>query len=261
MKKISTIFALSLLLLSSCNEDSGYGYVRFVFQHNWDNDIIKIDGTTPYTNAAGNIVTFSNLEYIISHLGIYGNSFLTFDDPTNVRYISNDSLYSTMLLTHRIPSGPYQGIHFRFGLNHTDNVSNLFTNPPQKDMFWPENMGGGYHFLKIDGKWRNPGEPTDQGFGLHLGTLKKDCYDTIWNADTIFRVDTIPETFSNYFPVLIPKSFRVEKNEITTVTIIMNVKQWMETPYRWDFNVMSAAIMSREHAMDSLVTNGQNVFR
>ncbi|MDR1950805.1 MAG: hypothetical protein LBP96_01085, partial [Bacteroidales bacterium] len=114
---------------------------------------------------------------------------------------------------------------------------------------------------KIDGKWKNLGETTDQGFGLHLGDLKKTWYDTAWLDGEIRRIDTITRTFRNYFTVSVSKNFEVKQNEIHTVKVTMDVKQWMESPFTWDFNVTGGAIMSRELAMDSLVRNRQGVFK
>ncbi len=128
-------------------------------------------------------------------------------------------------------------------------------------MFWPENMGGGYHSMKIDGKWRNPGEVQDQGFGLHLGPLKRTLYDTTWSQRTVEKIDTIVQNFPGTFKVSISKNFEIKYQEIVTVKVIMDVKKWMEGVYTWNFNKMGGAIMSNERAMDSLARNGRSVFR
>jgi len=241
-----------------------------IFEHHWEDSIVRFDGTTQYINAAGNILTFEKsrpIEYFISDLKINTVS-LPAGNNLNIHYINSDSAYSTFLFTHRIPKRNFNTISFTFGIDSTKNKSNLFSNPPQKDMFWPENMGGGYHHMKMDGKWRNAGGITDQGFGLHLGDLKKTVYDTTWTQsvvsglDSISKIDTVVRTFRNSFPVSISKHFEIRENEITTITVIMDMKQWMENPYMWDFNVMGGAIMSRERAMDSLKINGEhNLFR
>lgn len=266
MYRFLALFSIFLFMLCSCKKSSqNYGYVRFVFEHQWNDSIVKIDGTTEYTNKAGNILTFENLEYFISDLSINGASMEVF--MPDAHYIRDDQGNSIKLMTHQVPTGNYQSIRFTFGLDQDKNRSNRFSESPKKDMFWPENMGGGYHFLKLDGKWKNPEDAANQGFGLHLGTLKKDFYDTIWTKsvvtqqDSIARIDTIVRWFTNHFPVLIAKNFDVKTDEITTIKIIMDLKQWMETPYTWDFNTMGGAIMSNENALDSLKANGGNVFK
>ena len=267
MYRLFATLSFLVLLFTSCSRNSAvYGYVRIVFEHRWGDEPVEIDGITPYVNAAGNILTFDNLEYFISRLTISGSEpTVTLDNPI-IRYVSDDTAYSTMLLTHQIPTGSYENIRFVFGLDHALNQSNLFSDAPQSNMFWPENMGGGYHFLKLDGKWKNSDEATDQGFGLHLGTLRRDEYDTIRafidDVDSIIRIDVHTRLFPQYFPVTVLKSFEIRHQEITTVHVIVDLKQWMENPFTWDFNMMGGAIMSRERAMDSLRTNGQrNLFR
>ena len=239
------MISISALLFLSCNRTTSSGYLRIVFEHHFGDSIVRVDGATQYTNAAGNILTFSNLEYFISDLTISGSSTVsTFGNDTNIHYISYKAPHSSLLFTNQIPVGTYQTVRFTFGINTEKNRSNLFSNSPRREMFWPENLGGGYHHMKLDGKWKNEGEPTDQGFALHLGSLRKKSPE---NEDLYFP---------NYFPVTIQRNFQIKHNEITTIFIRMDVKQWMENPLTWDFNVMSPSIMSREHAMDSLSRNG-----
>ncbi|MCL2027672.1 MAG: hypothetical protein FWG79_04195 [Bacteroidales bacterium] len=276
MHKIFITFSVFLILFVSCKDGNNeYGYVRLSFEHYWDyqdnqeNTPIQIDGTTQYINEAGNILTFDRLEYFISNLRISGSSTLNVQHP-NIHYITNDTNYSVMLLTYQIPVGSYNEIRFTFGLDANNNKSNLFANSPEKDMDWPVNMGGGYHYMKIDGKWKNADDVTNTPFNLHLGALEEITrIDTIYGIrvttqvrDSIIRIDTIIEKFHKHFFVSVPRSFTVESHTVTTVDpIIMDVKQWMERPFRWDFNVMGGAIMSRRYALDSLAQNGRTAFR
>ena len=265
MYRFSAIFSIFVLLLTSCHDErSQYGYVRLIFEHHWDGSPIKIDGTTQYRNAAGNILTFDNLEYLISDLTIAG---IRVEHPL-VHYINNDTANSIMLLTYQFPTGNYNNISFTFGLNADQNITNL--HPNLSRMAWPVPMGGGYHYMMIDGKWSNEGETTNQGFGLHLGALERIIrIDTIFGfsqisqqQDSIVRLDTFTHKFHIQFPVSVPRNFTIKQHEITTVQpIIMDVKQWMEGPFTWNFNVMGGSIMSRERAMDSLASNGRSVFR
>jgi hypothetical protein len=231
---------------------------------------LEVNGTTQYINDAGNILTFERLEYFISNLTISGTSTVRVEHP-KIHYITNDTNYLVMLLTYQIPTGDYNNIQFTFGLDEENNKPKLFANPPQSNMFWPDNMGGGYHYMKIDGKWRNEGSVTNSPFNLHLGALEEIVrIDTTYGfgqisqqRDSIVKIDTFIHKFHNHFPVYIPRNFTVKSHKVTTVEpIIMNVKQWMEIPYTWDFNRMGSAIMSRRWALDSLAQNGQyGVFR
>jgi hypothetical protein len=125
--------------------------------------------------------------------------------------------------------------------------------------------------MKIDGHWKNL-EGTTTPFGLHLGalnTITGYTYDREWDTTTLTWVivdsTAIWQKFHYDFEVVITKdsSFSVESHKITTIDpIIMDVKQWMEHPLRWNFNVTGGDIMSRRSALDSLARNGQtNLFR
>ncbi|MCL2416761.1 MAG: hypothetical protein FWD02_02370 [Bacteroidales bacterium] len=259
------VLGIFLLLFTSCREDrASYGFVVLAFEHQWNGEPMRIDGTTQYTNAAGNVLSFTNLEYMISHLTVSGGAsvmpvgttihYMGVGDPTMQH--TADGIFSVRFaVPFEFPVGTHQkNIEFMFGIPDYDNISGIFPNPPERDMFWPEHMyggggGGGWHFMKLDGRWLNP-PPNDtgaiipRGFGMHLGRL--------------IRNDSV---FHNHFPVSIQREFEIKANEITTVTVIMDVEQWLQDPYIWDFNVMPTGIMSSEHAMDSLAQNGRSVFR
>ena len=32
----------------------------------------------------------------------------------------------------------------------------MFVNPPEVNMMWPDVLGGGYHYLMLNGKWKTP---------------------------------------------------------------------------------------------------------
>jgi len=233
--------------------------VRLVFEHHWNGEPIKLDGTTQYINAARNILTFDNLEYIISDLTIAG---IRIEHP-DVFYINTDTANSVILLTYQIPTGNHSGISFTFGLDSIKNKTNRYPNlPPQ--MVWPVPMGGGYHYMMIDGKWRDsPDQIRETGtVNLHLGALEYKEFRPIELEGEIVGIDTIVHNFHNYFTVSVPKNFTVNQHEITTIEpIIMDVERWMNALTVWDFNVMGGSIMSRQAAMDSLARNGRFVFR
>jgi hypothetical protein len=145
---------------------------------------------------------------------------------------------------------------------------------PDVPITWDGASGGGYHYLMLDGAWRNNAndhQPQDF-FRLHLGALEQIVQinpifgfsQITQQRDSVVGFDTITQKWPNYFTVSLFRDFTVSPHDITTVeAIIMDVKQWMENPYLWDFNVRGGGcIMGRRHAMDSLAQNGRrNVFR
>jgi hypothetical protein len=250
----------------SCTKKVEYGYVRLSFEHHWDNSPIIIDDKDvtnfPYTNAAGNQLRFTNLEYFISDLRFSGLDE-PFKHPQNIRYINNDSAHRIILLTYQIPVGSYNKIHFMFGLKPVDNKSNSL--PNYQNMSWPDNMGGGYHYMKIDGFFIDR-EGKREGFGLHLGSWYGITrYEHVWGVDGTglpIIVDSTPvrERFNHNFAVEVNREFKVEAHKITTVDpIIMDVKQWMQEPNILDFNVIGDKndVMSNRETLEKLMLNGQ----
>ena len=269
MYRIIAVFSIFLLLFASCREERPeYGFVRLEFRHQWDGQPLQFHGTEPYINAAGNSLTFHRLYYIISDLTLDGHQLIKVGSP-EVHFINGDT---TILVTYQIPAGDFNLVSFIFGLDERRNQSRLFPNLPG-NMPWPDHMGGGYHYMMLDGWWTSPTTPQSQGFGLHLGALEvlvDVLRDTSWgfNPETEvlyvsrIRIDSIFARHHHFLRVDVPRVFTVEPNTITTVEpIVMDVRQWMESPLTWDFDVMGGSIMSRVNALDSLATNGMmNVF-
>lgn len=269
MYRFVAIFSVSLLLFVSCRDNRPeYGFVRLVFQHQWNESPMQIDGITQYTNAAGNILTFHRLYYIISDLTISGSPAsrggIVVRHP-EVHFIDRDT---TILLTYQIPVGQYNSIGFIFGLDEKRNITGMF--PEISRMDWGVPRGGGYHYMMFDGWWASSEGPRPAN--LHLGALEEIFrIDTVWGFneeteawDIIIRIDTIFAKYHNFLRVTLPRSFTVDPNTITTIEpIIMDVDQWFKNPRVWDFNVMGyGCIMSKRYAMDSLAINGANgVFR
>ena len=70
--------------------------------------------------------------------------FVDFSDPS-----------SMIIESDIIENGSYT-LQFRFGLDATTNVTNSFVNESfHTTMTWPEMMGGGYHYMKLEGSYTN----------------------------------------------------------------------------------------------------------
>lgn len=126
----------------------------------------------------------------------------------------------------------------------------MFVNPPESFMFWPENLGGGYHYLKLNGKWLNE---LDQAapFNFHLGI-----------GQIYFSYpDSISSFVQNYFRVILPASaFNLAVGETKSVEVIMNVENWFQSPNIYNHNTHGGDIMQKQHVMALAVENGWNVF-
>jgi hypothetical protein len=158
----------------------------------------------------------------------------------------------TWKIIQQIPEGDYDSIGFVFGLNEIDNQSYRFNNPPDSNMAWSELLGGGYHYMMLNG-WFYQGDTLNAPLNIHLG--RGQIY-----KGTTPDTDSITGFVDNYFSVCLPISFSIKRNETATLTIIMNIDNWFKTPHLYDFNYWGGHIMQNQPAMQCLKENGENVF-
>ncbi len=239
---------------SSCNKtkapETG-GRMVIAFQHSVGDEPLETD-TMKYVNAAGNPYLVSEIEYFISDVCLHksnGDSILL-TNWEDIHYVDTDIPETWHYnLADSIPEGDYSSISFTFGINEEKNKSLMFVNPPESYMFWPEYLGGGYHYMKLNGKWRdNNGVITPFNFHLGIGQI----YDSTGNITGFIQ---------NYFRVVLPESaFSIKNGQTIEVTLNMDVNQWFEDPEIFDFNVWGGDIMQKQEAMHIGCLNGHNVF-
>lgn len=204
----------------------------------------------PYTNAKGQNFNISRLRYLISDITFHkddGNSF-TIDEYHLVELSKPET--KTFKPVTKVPAGEYSSISFTFGFDQEDNQDNY---PDLNLAHWAwsgegslkENLGGGYHFMQLEGLYDSSG--VSKSFASHMGTARN-----ITGSDTTFE--------ANHF------SSRLDSSAITIsgnfeFAMVMQVEQWYENPYEWDFNVYNTSIMSNYDAQRKLNLNGPSVFR
>ena len=253
-----TVSVLMILInaLSSCHkpdngqEDTG-GRLVITFQHSVDGSPLITDSLM-YQNAAGNPYLVSEIQYFISDVVLHlanGDS-ISVNKYDDIHYVDTDIDESLVYyLPDTIPEGNYESVSFTFGINAEKNQSLLFVNPPESNMFWPEHLGGGYHYMKLNGKWQDTAGVI-RPFNFHLGIGQ--IYDT---------TGQITGFIQNYFFVHLPSSsLEIVKGKITGINMDMNVNEWFEDPVVFDFNVWGGNIMQNQEAMHIGCENGHNVF-
>jgi len=207
-----------------------------------------------YKNAAGNTYELTNIQWFISDVAFLDTSGNVI--PTSaknwIHYVDTDLPETQSWTIEDIKPGDYKGIIFVFGMKGEKNIPNMFSNPPESNMFWPDMMGGdfgGYHYMKLNGFWLDPaGERTP--FNCHLGVGQ------IYDAN-----DSITGYVQNWFEVFLPNSsFKIAGNETINADLNMNIESWFETPFNFDFNVYGGTIMMNQEAMGKIRDNGNDVF-
>ncbi len=209
-----------------------------------------------YTNAAGNNYLITEVKYFISDITFYRNdgSKKVIGDWKDIFYVDeNIPETKTIRFFDKIPAGAYDSITFIFGIPEQKNKSFMFVNPPEVDMFWPEVLGGGYHYMMINGKWKDT-TGVNQPFNFHLGIGQ------LYHGNTA-NVDSIYAFVQNYFMVHLPGSgFNMNDKDTLTFNLSMNIEKWFENPHIFDFNYRGGAIMQNQPAMQMAKENGWDVF-
>jgi len=250
------LILLSLLLtVVSCKKEevlvdtSNSGKIVLKFAHKVNGASLQTD-TMIYINEAGNPYEIDEIQYFVSDVILHKSdgTTKTISDKKDIYYVDID-IPSTLTweVYDSIIAGSYDSISFTFGISAQKNQSFMFSNPPESDMFWPTILGGGYHMMKINGKWKTPADVIDM-FNFHLGTGQ-----VISGTDTTF--------ISNSFNVSLPSSsFVLDKGQTKTIQIVMNIENWFKSPNTYDFNVWGGSIMQNQNAMQAVKENGHDVF-
>lgn len=233
----------TLLCCFSCHKPTGSIHLNFSFVN--DNDSLRLD-TCVYQNAAGNLYEVNDVQYFISKVMLVDDAGKTLDitDNQGIHYV-DIRIPGTLCwnISDEIPVNHYTEITFLFGLKGEQNTTGFFPNPPENNMSWPDVLGGGYHYMKINGRWIDKAG-VRQPFNLHTGKIATDS----GFADNTFTV-TLPL-----------KQFTVNKNSSSELNLQMNVNAWFTNPYLFDFNEFGGSIMQNREAQNVLRENGHNVF-
>jgi len=224
--------------------------VQLTFSTSVDGQPLQQDSCI-YENASGNRYAVTEVQYFISDIRIVkadgseysikcdnGAHYVDIDIPGTLQWMPDDQL----------PVGRYTAIKLHFGLIPELNKTFFYPNPPENNMSWPTQLGGGYHYMKINGRWLNQGGETTN-FNLHTGTgQERDAAGNITGF------------IDNSFEVTLPlKDFTIEKGEMAVIPMEMNVNEWFRNPNLFDFDVFGGSIMQNQAAQNILKENGQNV--
>ena len=189
--------------------------------------------TIKYENAAHNIYSVNTLVFYLSQISLIK------DDQSVVQikdwvYVDARTPSTLNISMEDIPKGCYSGIRFNCGIDSIHNIPNgLIPTPDNLMMEWPVAMGGGYHFLKLEGYFSDStGTP---GYAMHIGT--NACLTS----------------------VVLPVALCFEEADVSK-TLSVNINEWFRTPSVYDFNIDGNYIMGNTAAMMKFAVNGTDAF-
>jgi hypothetical protein len=255
------LLVLVTLSLSSCRHEVSEPpvinpSVIIKFSHWVQNTPLSLD-TMIYSTASGNAYMVNDVQYFISDVVFYRrggmNYHVTDDDSIHYADIRIQPTLSWKLET-LLPEGMYDSLSFTFGMNEQRNRSNRFSDPPERDMFWPDVLGGGYHYMKMNLKWKNDTMPLPEPFNFHLGIGQISS-----RAGT--SSDSIIGFVQNFFTVTLPlSSFEISNNTIAVLDLRMNIEKWFDGEVAFNFAGYPYGTMQDESAMENACRNGRHAF-
>ena len=243
MKKTPYILALLLALsLVSCDKPKDYGNLSLGINYSVNGSPL-ITGSLCYHNEAGNTFMITEIQWFLSKMELQNEQgdWMALDQ---IFYIDTNIPESQRIQMDSIPIGHYKALRFTFGLDEEDNLSGLYSDPPESNMYWPEPLGGGYHYMKLNGRYVNE-EGDLAPLNIHLGIGQ--------NADHT-------EFYQNSFTVKGPIDLDIAENGENQIQLTMIVDNWFRNPNLYDFNEYGSAIMQNQAAQQALKENGQDVF-
>ncbi|MCC7109327.1 MAG: hypothetical protein IT382_08575 [Deltaproteobacteria bacterium] len=223
------------------DDDPDTGPVSLHVVHRVDGAALELtDNGTPYTNAAGNQYQLSRLMYFVTDVTV-----TMADDSTLIapgpHYIDQDDVASqTWQVGADVAPGALKSVSFTMGIPASQNTTGSLPNPPESLMEWPDSMGGGYHYMKLEGRYLNT-----------AGELAN------------LRAHTGPTDGSDYsFRVTLDATGRSIPEGGATLDVVMNIDEWFKNPHTWDFNsyFQIAGIMDDATKQQELKENGADVF-
>ena len=238
------------IILFGCNTDlkdnPTQSTLSIKFVHHWDG--IQLTNSDfnlfNYTNSYGTVLSIERLRYLISDVVLTKNngqtvvlegySLVDLSNENSLEYIPIDL----------IETGAYSNISFVFGFTNEKNTNGGYTDLNSESWNVPSLLGGGYHFMQMDGKF-----------------LTADNEEQSYNYHAIRAADNPGETPS--FPQ--DTFFRVDLGAVTVrgdaeVNIAMNIAEWFKNPNSWNLNEYNQMLMPNSEAQIMIYENGQNVF-
>ena len=236
------IFFIIFCLIVSCTKHEK-GNVEIIFTQTVDNEPVQFNQLI-YTNAAGNQYQVNEIKYFISKILLIdakGKS-VTIKQNDGIHYVDCSLGNTLRWKIEEVSPKDYIAISFVFGLDENDNISHRFVNPPECNFSWPQLLGGGYHYMQINGKFLNK-EGTLQNINIHTGIGQ-----------------LVTQFVHNHFTVTLPVAFSVHSDNTTSLTLNMEIQRWFDNPNLYDFNEFGTGIMQNQRAQQMLKENGGDVF-
>lgn len=238
------LIVISIATLGSCKKNTTqtpesdstsdlYSSAKIALSVNCDNISIIYDSLN-YTNSSGNIYSIHNINLYISNISIKRDDGFLYKSK-QIFYMDPNINGKNILQIDSIPKGNYNEIRFLVGIDSTRNIDfGMPTTTDNLNMAWPSAMGGGYHFIKIEGHYLDSINVT-KGYAIHLGKNE------------------------NLVPIIINKNLS-QLSSLHNYSLQFNINEVFKNPYTYNLNIDKNYTMSDSLAMKKIKLNMQDAF-
>lgn len=222
-----------MTFLVSCRTESydpQYAELRIKLNYVCGNHPLIYDSLM-YTNASSEVYQVEHLEYYLSDIKLFGTDGSVHHDRT-IHYINAGTSSDLRIRLDSIAPGKYNRMTCYIGIDSSRNRTGYLPNTLENAaMAWPEFMGGGYHFMKLEGRFQ---DTTLWGFAVHLGT-----------NDALTQCE-IP----------VDLNLRYVNH---TATMTMDINEWFQNPFSYSFINDGNYTMGNQLLMGIVRDNGADV--
>lgn len=245
--RILAIICLAFVL-SSCSEDNDISLepvaITLNFSHSWDGiEITNADfNELKFTNENEQDLSIERLRYLISEISLtHESGVVTVLDEYNLVDLTNTEGLSFTTSKTILP-GDYTSITFRFGFSNEYNIDGAYPDLNTANFNVPNALGGGYHFMQFDGKYRDI-TSVEAPFNYHVISAI-DPTNTNDPKDTSFSLNIGAATIVGN----------------TNIQIEMDVSEWFKNPTIWNLNEYDVNLMGNYDVQLLMNQNGSSVF-
>lgn len=207
--------AAALAGFAACSDDTtpppvdDKGAIRLQIVHEVNGAPLDLN-EPKYKNAAGDTFSVQLLEYYISNIQLVGDVVVDFP---GVYYINAAEPTTREIVLAGIPEGHYMTVGFTFGLDAAHNQNGaLPSTEANRAMEWPDIWGGGYHYMRLEGRYLVNGR--SEGYLTHTGRY----------------ADVSRPAEHHFFPIICTMHKNVLAGQTLDVELAMEILEWYETP-------------------------------
>jgi hypothetical protein len=220
---------LPIFLISSACDNPQKAQVRFKLQPTTGSQSFALNQSR--TNPANESYQSSLLELILSEIEVQNSTgwhkiadFYYFNATTNAT------------INATLATGHYTALRFRFGVAPAKN-SAVPNTLDFRNMEWPTQLGGGYHYMKWEGTFLHNNQ--DEGFAFHVGPTNGTDYSFLITID-------LHQNF--------------EADITNDIVLKLNLHELLQSPNAIPFANLPATIMDNPAIQSKIRQNADDAF-